>query len=599
MSAAHEPFADPLVAFDGSPASYLKAARSLATTAETRKPITVAILASFTADVLSPYLVVEAARRGYALKAVVAPFGQIEQQLFDAASETYREKPQVIVIAIRLEDAARALCDDFVRSSPAQLAHEVDAYVARLRRLVTSIRERSTAHILICNQAPLARLVAGLADASIDPSQQDVVADLNRKIADVARSSSGTYVLDIHRLSCEVGLARWIDPKLVYWARVPLSTEAQIATAGLVARYVRAVDRPPAKCLVLDLDNTLWGGVLGEDGISGIQLGEDYPGNVFKAFQRQVRSYRDRGVLLAIASKNNEADVREAFASHPDLVLRLEDFAATQIHWNDKAQSLANIAAQLNIGTDALVFFDDNPVERAWVRERMPEVHVIEVPKDPIGYGAALDAAGVFDALAITDEDRGRAELYRSDEARKTLETESTSLEAFLENLRMKVTIGAFDAATLPRITQLIGKTNQYNLTTRRHTRADLEQMMARGGIGIWMRIEDRFGDNGLVGVAIAIPDGEDYELDTFLMSCRVLGRMAETTMFSSLARRARTRGARRMWGQYVATKRNAPAAGFLAKHGFAKSESRPEWWTCALDQIEALPTLFELVEQS
>jgi FkbH-like protein len=407
-------------------------------------------------------------------------------------------------------------------------------------------------------------------------------------------------VLDLARVASEVGLAQWYDQKLAVLARSPIGGAAQLALGRLLARHVRAVSRPPCKCLVLDLDNTLWGGVLGEEGIGGISLGEEHPGSIFKAFQRGVLGYRDRGVLLAIASKNNAPDVDELFVKHADMVLRREDFAARQIHWNDKATSLRAIAKELDIGVDSLAFFDDNPVERAWVREQLPEVTVIDVPKEPLRYLDALDESGAFDQLSITAEDRQRAGQYQVEAKRAELESTASSLEEFLGALQVKVMVGTLDAATLPRAVQLIGKTNQFNLTTRRHTAAELGAMLERpGAIGLWMRVADKFGDSGLVGVGVALPsEPATYVLDTFLLSCRVLGRKAERALLYALARRARAAGAAALLGEFVPTKKNAVAAGFFADAGFGALEQRPNWWRLELGSSLQPPALVELLEE-
>jgi FkbH-like protein len=585
---------------DETPASYLRAARELGSVGEDGlREVRLAVVATFTADVLAPYLAVEGARSSLAVRTTLAPFGQLEQQLLDADSLVYRSDPQVIAIAARVEDGAPALVHDFVRLSRAAVEREVEEHVGRLEQLVLAARRHSRAQVLLWNQVAPMRLAAGLADAALEPSQSDVFAEINRRLAAVCRATPGAYVFDACRLANEVGLARWEDPKLLLLGRIPWSAAAQVATAKRTARYLKALTVAPRKCLVLDLDGTLWGGVLGEDGPDGIDLGEDYPGNAFKAFHRQLRSYRDRGVLLALASKNDEHEVAEVFERHPDSVLRWEDFAARQIHWEDKAASVAAIAGELGISTDALAFFDDSPVEREWVRARLPEVQVIDVPAEPSRYGAALDESGAFDHLVLTDEDRRRAELYRSDEQRRRFAVGAPSVEEFLRGLAMRVTIGAVDRATLPRAAQLVAKTNQFNLTARRHTQADLERMIADGAVALWMRVEDRFGDSGLVGVAVALPAPDRaFAIDTFVVSCRALGRRAEAALLAAVARRALARGASRLIGEYVPTGRNAPAAGFLRESGFAPAAHREGTWELELSGgAPRVAALFDVVE--
>jgi FkbH-like protein len=585
---AHDTVAALLASVDGTPATYLGAARQFAHLGENTKlaPVRVALLSTFTIDLVAPYLTVECARRGLGARLTFGAFGQLEQQVLDPTSALYAASPDVIVLAVRIEDVAPALVDGFAGLSADAIATQIDGHVARVEQLLGAIRKHSNAQVLVWNQPPPARVTAGLADAALTPSQADTTTDLNRKLAVTCRTAPGAFVFDAARLAAEVGLHAWYDPKLRHLGRIPFGFAAQVAIAQRLARYLNALTRPPKKCLVLDLDNTLWGGVLGEDGLGGIRLGEDYPGNVFKTFQREVRSYRDRGVLLAIASKNNLPDVVDAFEKHDDMVLRLDDFAARQVHWNDKAQSLAAIASELSIGTDSLVFFDDNPVEREWVKSRMPEVLVVDVPTDPLRYGAALDAAGAFDHLVVTAEDRQRAQQYQQEAKRRDLEVSAGSVDEFLRALEMRITLGAIDAATLPRVAQLLAKTNQFNVTTRRHTAADLERMLAAGAIGLWMRIADRFGDNGLVGVAIAVERSPgEWVIDSFLMSCRVLGRKAELALLAAVTRRLVARGARRLLGEFIPSKKNAPAADFYASAGFVAVPDSSGFWRRDLDE--------------
>ncbi|MFZ4596352.1 MAG: HAD-IIIC family phosphatase, partial [Verrucomicrobiaceae bacterium] len=328
----------------------------------------------------------------------------------------------------------------------------------------------------------------------------------------------------------------------------------------------------------------------------GIQLGPDYPGSVFVDFQRRVLALRDRGILLAAASKNDVASVEQVLNDHSSSVLKREHFAAFEVHYEDKASSLRNIAKSLSIGTDSLVFFDDNPVEREWVSQQLPEVTVIEVPSSPMGYGPALEDCGCFDALVLTREDRQRAELYRQESARSMWRSSSSTVEDFLRGLDMKLTIGAIDAATLPRVAQLLAKTNQFNVTTRRHSPAQIQAMLDAGGVGLWARVEDRFGDSGLVAAALAVPDASiGWRLDTFLMSCRVIGRQVESALLAVLEGLLRKRGGQVLLGEFIPTSKNLPAVEFFAKHGFTAAENGGNRWLRPLDEPRPVPDCFQV----
>ncbi len=565
--------------------AYLSAARRLeAGEGQALRPVRVFVLSSFTAETVKPYLVVEAARRGLRPTVQFGPFNQFETEILDPNSALYRFDPEVIVLALRLEDMAPALTQAYAGHTPESIARARAEVQQRLQGLIDGIRQHSPALVLLFNFAQPLRLDARFADAGLDVAQSVMVGQANEGVNAVCRAQPEVYVFDYARLTTEVGLERWYDLKLLYMARIPFGSEAQRALGCRLARYLRALLRPPCKCLVLDLDNTLWGGILGEDGIGGIQLGESYPGNVFKHFQQRLRSLRDQGLLLAIASKNNEEDVRQVFEQHADMVLRLDDFAAVQIHWQDKAGSLRAIAEVLNIGLDALAFFDDNPVERAFVQGQLPQVSVIDVPEEPLLYIRALEESGVFDPLLISDEDRRRSRMVQQSRQRVQFQTQAGSVEDFLTGLEMVATVGLVDPATLPRVVQLLGKTNQFNLTTRRHTGADLQDMIRRGGIALWMRLKDRFGDNGLIGVAIGLPQERGlWRIDSLLLSCRVLGRQAETALLSLLLQHLGARGATEVLGEYIPTAKNKQVAGFYARHQFQPTDEAGQWWRLPL----------------
>lgn len=505
------------------PSAYSAAVRRLRSEAGLLlRPLKIAIAASFRADPLVNYLIVEGALRGFRFDVYCTPYGQ-----FEIACST----PQ----------------------SPLFAADVIIIAAPRPEALVTAIRRSSAASIVVFNYTEPRHSTWGVPHPEVE--------EANRALDRLAHETPGVVIFDFARLSLETGLASLYDSRLDYVSRTPFGPAAQLAIARGLARLIRATRVPPAKCLVLDLDNTLWGGILGEAGPGGIALGHDYPGRIYHDFQLAVRTFRDRGTLLAIASKNNDTEAIQIIQQHPDMVLRLEDFAAVQIHWNDKAFSLRAIASQLRIGLDSLVFYDDSPIERAWIRAELPEVTVIEVPDDPLQRVAALYGCEAFDQIALSDEDRKRASLYQLDQKREQVRLESHTLSDFLTTLQIRVTTGRVDGDTLPRVAQLINKTNQFNLTGRRYTESEIQQQIDSGAIALWLRASDRFGDYGLVGAAIALPESaEALRIDTFVLSCRILGRQVENDLLSALTREA---GAKRLRPEYIPTGRNAPAKLF------------------------------------
>ena len=579
-----------------SPADYLPLARKIESGEfKELRPLCVAFLASFTTDTLRPFAVVEAARFSIEYKAFFGPYNHVEILALDSASALYQINPDVIVLALRLEDIAPSLCTRIL--GPKDVEKELSKINERFRSLLVGIRKRTTASILVWNFAETSYSPGGLGDVTLETPITNVIQRANDELIRLCHQFSGIYIFDLHRLAYEVGSERWNDPKLFFYSRVPYSLEAQRHIARRLSRYLQAIFFPPRKCLVLDLDNTLWGGVIGEDGMGGILLGEDYPGNVYKDFQRHVLGLRDRGVLLAIASKNNFTDAMEVFERHPDCLLKLEHFASIQISWQDKAISLRLIAREINLGTAALVFFDDSPTEREWIRSELPEVLVIDVPDHVLKYASSLYDSGAFDYLEITEEDRQRAEIYRQDKARNELQLSCQSGEDFLRDLQMTATCGFVDAITLPRIVQLLARTNQFNLTTRRHSAAQILRMIESGAVVIWMRLSDRFGDNGLIGVTIALQStNSDWIIDSLLLSCRVIGRQAEKVLLAELCRIVRQRGGKTLIGEYIPTPKNMPAARTYADCDFtSQDESGYRWrWDLECGNIRC-PEFFKI----
>lgn len=583
-----------LAMLDGSPASYVSCAREIdAHAAELALvPLSVGCVSTFTLDLIRPYLMVEGARRGFLISPFFAPFNQLEQQLLDPQSALYHSKPEVIVIAARLEELSPGLVHRFTTFSKESLDTEVQSVMNRLKNLVQTIRANTTASVLVFNQAEPLHLAAGLADTQLPCSQRAMISQFNQKLADLSRQYPNVYLFDYSRLLTELGLNAQ-DLTLWYMARIPFSASTQMEVGTRLARYLRALRRPASKCLVVDLDNTLWGGVLGEDGAGQIKIGEGYPGRVFSDFQHYLLSLRDRGILLAIASKNNEADVVEFFSENKEMILKLDDFSARQIHWNDKAGSLSAIAADLHIATDALVFFDDQPMEREWIRSRLPEVAVIDVPSNPLGYIQALESSGVFDQLSISEEDRNRASTFQHEHQRLKLQQQSVSMEDFLLKLNVAIQVGRVNSESLPRVTQLIGKTNQFNLTSRRYTSSELQQLMDSGAQAFWVRAQDRFDSYGLVGAAVAVPDsnapgGPCWRLDLFLLSCRVLGRQVESAFLSAISHLLRSQGGTLgLLGEYLPSSKNSMTANFYQKHGFQTADTDIRFWRWDLNQSE------------
>jgi FkbH-like protein len=344
----------------------------------------------------------------------------------------------------------------------------------------------------------------------------------------------------------------------------------QIASENF--KLIRAQRGLNKKCLVLDCDNTLWGGIIGEDGLGGIKLGSEYPGSAFKEFQQEILTLYHRGILLALCSKNNEADVWEVFDKHPGMVIKKNHIVASRINWDNKAQNLAAIAIELNISLDSLVFVDDSDFETNLVKQMLPMVEVIHLPKQhAINYRAMIASCGLFDTLRLTEEDRKRGQMYKAESERNRLKQDaSKNIDEFLRSLEMKVEIKLADHATTTRIAQLTQKTNQFNLTTKRYSEAEIGRFADDADMSVlYVKMSDRFGDLGIIGVAIVNHVEKNSELDTFLLSCRALGRGIETLLLDTCIAITQKKGREILTGQYVKTAKNGQVSDFYTKEGF------------------------------
>lgn len=426
----------------------------------------------------------------------------------------------------------------------------------------------------------------------------------------------GAFFVDLEQVSGAMGRERFYAMRRYFWTKQPFSEAGACRLAEHLWAAIRALLTGPKKVLVLDLDDTLWGGIVGEAGPLGIALGEGPDGEAFRAFQRHLKGLAQRGVLLAVCSKNNPDDAREPFEKNPNMVLGLDDFAAFEASWEPKAAAIRRIAEGLGLGLDSFVYFDDSPTERESVRQALPEVEVVEVPPDPAEYVQTLQAGLWFEALALTPEDRERAALYRQEHQRRSTQQAFASLDDYLASLGLCGEVRNIGEGDLPRCAQLVARTNQFNLTARRHSLDDLRSMIALPGtIALSLRLRDKFGDYGLVSVILAVPHGPHnpppsqregvgggcdlsaeaapvaLRVDTWVMSCRIIGRTAEEFLFNALLARARVQGCRQLIGEYVPTKKNAVVRELYARLGFAPLGEAPDGSArYALDLAAASP---------
>ena len=379
-----------------------------------------------------------------------------------------------------------------------------------------------------------------------------------------------------------------MDATLDFMARQPLSAKGQVALALFIARCLRPLIVPRRKAIALDLDNTLWGGVVGEDGVGGLKLGHEFPGNVHLRIQRELLELRNMGVLLVLLSKNNEADVRQAF-SLPEMLLKWDDFAIRKVNWNHKYANLREAARELGLGLDSFALIDDSDYEREQMRQSLPEVLILNDTPDPLRTLQSLWETDAFDSLSVTDEDRGRHRDYTVRAARDSA-THQEDLGTFLKSLRMEATIEEIGPSNIERIVAMIGKTNQFNLTTKRHSHPEVREMLnSPGSIAVALRLRDKFGDQGIVGLVLAIPaaDGSTLRIDSFLVSCRALGRGVEDALWAAVMNRAHSQGIRTVEAEYCATAKNGLVANLYDRLGLRLIEQNSSSTRYRLNPVE------------
>lgn len=531
----------------------------------------VALLSSATIDHVAPGLRVAGIRRKLLLDVKVGQFGQYRQELADPASAIRSWKPDVVLLALTPKELLATL----PLATPAdKVDAAIQAYVEDLRGLWRRARESMGVSIVQQTFMPVTEPIFGSFDRAVAATPSRIIARLNDRLADAA-AADGVALLDVAAWVERDGLDAWFDRTRWLQAKQEIAPLAGPAYGELLARVIGAQRGLSKKCLVLDLDNTLWGGIIGDDGLDGIVLGEGSArGEAHLALQRYALQQRDRGIILAVCSKNDPTIAEQVFKEHPEMLIKRDDIAAFVANWEDKAQNLQRIAKQLNIGIDSLVFVDDNPAERARIRGTLPAVAVPELPADPGQYVHRVASAGYFDAVVFTAEDRERAEQYAANAARESLQATSVSMDDFLAGLAMKVHFGPFRPVDLTRVTQLINKTNQFNTTTRRHSAEAVAGFAAAADtITLQFRLLDAFGDNGLVSVMVLRPDAaqpKTLEIDTWVMSCRVFGRQLEHEAMNIAVETARRMGVERLKAEYLPTAKNGVVKDLYPMLGFA-----------------------------
>ncbi len=557
------------------------------------------IISSNTVSHMIDSLNAGALRVGILLKCSFVEYQEPETWLSENTEQLALEPPNTTLLALDRRSLGLQAPAGNGRAADAS----VESALARVRRIVDRLGAATGGSVIVQTLEAAAADPQISLDAWLPGSPRRLIAAFNEGLAQCARD--GLFkIFDVAAIANETGLMRWHPGRFWYVAKLPFAPDCIPIYVHRLMQLLAAMVGKSRRVLVLDLDNTLWGGVIGDDGLEGIVLGPGSGrGEAHIAIQRLALQYKERGILLCIASKNSEDTARNAMRDHPDMLLRDTDIALFQVNWQDKASNIKSMSEALGLGLDAFVFVDDNPAERKQVRDSLPMVAVPELPSDPAEWIPIIQAAGYFEQIAFSAEDHERTEYYRSNALRNLQSQVIGNHEEFLASLKMIMTVAPFNEIGRQRIVQLIAKSNQFNLTTRRYSDREIAGIESSDDFeALQVRLEDLFGDNGMVCVVICRKQELIWNIDTWIMSCRVLGRGVEQAALNILVKRARSNDVRELHGRYIPTARNGLVRDHYAKLGFTKleeSDTGETLWRLAIDDFVAIQVPIEVRIQS
>jgi FkbH-like protein len=561
------------------------------------EPFKMLVLSSFTLNLLEAPLGLQLASHQRFLISEFAPYQQWEMLLHHP--ETIVEKKvDVVQIFLHLEDVLPALSNNSILDEDF-IVEQSTLFFERLKKAISAFRAQSQTPIVLNSFIAMLRGIERFASNNFNNSKYSAIESLNSQIAALSEECNNLYIYDYANLVSDIGRNNWFDVANYYHTLSPISLTGMKFLAEDLSKFYRALFQPREKVLVLDLDNTLWGGIIGEDGPNGIKIRDGHLGESFKAFQSTIKGLQETGIILAIASKNNEEDVKEVFNIYPDMPLKWADFIVTRINWLDKSANIVDIASTLNVGLDSIVFVDDNPLECERVRTALPEVTVVHLGNEPHSFiDQLLDAANLF-PLKITHEDKIRSDSYRSESKRNESKCSTIDENEFLSSLELVIEIGPPEPNEYDRVVQLINKTNQFNLTTKRYQLDDVTEVLSSPDAELSVvRARDKFGDYGLIGVQILRFSKADCIIDTFLMSCRILGRSIEDSMLFFAKNVAKRRNSKKLIGQFIPTKKNMLVVDFYITSGFSPTSISTDFeYDLLANQLGSYPSYLTVRE--
>jgi FkbH-like protein len=534
------------------------------------------ILRNIVCEPIESYLRYFGYEIGFNVEVRFGEYDNIFQEAVGGNDRLFDKDTDCVLVFMKLESVSWDLARNFTGFNPERIKDEVERIQDYMMKVLAGIRRQTDAMILWHGFEFSINPSFGIWDSQIENGQMAVIRQLNESLRRMLHESANAYFVDLSLCLARMGALNFYDLRYWHIAQAPFTREALREIALEDFKFIRALKGKNKKCLVLDCDNILWGGIIGEDGLPGIKLGKSYPGSSYYEFQQEIVNFYNRGIIIALCSKNNEQDVWEVFQKHPDMVLKKEHISTAQINWDDKATNLSRIAQALNISLDSIVYMDDSEFEINLISRILPEVEVIHLPQDrAVEHRGVLASCGWFDTLTISSEDKKRGAMYKAEENRKKLMVQAKNLDDYYVSLEMEAEIRFADEFLIPRVAQLTQKTNQFNLTTRRYNETDIKHFVeAADSDVICLRLTDKFGDSGMVGICILKYKEGKAIFDTFLLSCRVLGRGAEDVFMVQALKLAKKRGCRLAIGEYYSTRKNEQVKDFYAGQGFKEADT-------------------------
>tara|TARA_Y100001934_G_C12381065_1_gene792440 strand:- start:5027 stop:6772 length:1746 start_codon:yes stop_codon:yes gene_type:complete len=558
------------------------------------KKIKVAILSSFTLNGLDETLRVKCSELGIRCQTYVAGYNQYNQELLNPESSYYNFSPDITFLII---DIRNFLGNSFhfpYEVSDNERKSLVNEKITELENLIQKFNNNSSSKLVLANFNIPSYSPNGIIETKTKFGFHEMIEEINRSLRNLVKNYNSVYVFDFNQFISKYGEKNIFDYRQFFLGDIQIAFNYIPYFANEFLSYIKPITGINRKCIVLDLDNTLWGGIVGEDGINGIELGHTSNGKAYVEFQKQLLSLWKQGIILAINSKNNFDDAIKVLREHPDMVLKEKHFASIQINWNDKAENLKQISNEINIGLNSIVFFDDDKLNQERIKQEFPEILTIDLPKDPSQYSTILTELNDFNVLQRTNEDKKRGEMYAQQRDRANLEKSVSNLDEFLKQLNIQVQIKKSDKFLIPRISQLTLKTNQFNLTTKRYQEEQIHNLSNNSQYEVGCaQVLDKFGDNGITGVYIINKNEKTWIIDTFLLSCRIMGRGVEEAILSHILKNAKNDGVKSVKAKFIPTEKNKPAEQFLPSYGFKKNN---DYWTFDLNEPIKSPDHLKII---